>query len=130
MRMVLLFLVIMFFWFLPPAQAENHNIDKWNRYIEAKSRSVVGYYNRGNGYGKLKQYDRAIQDYSKAIKLKPGYAKAYYNRGVVYSKLKQYLNSDIRIKRETVLPKKILRVRIRNFQLTAVLYTWHRPVLW
>jgi len=37
-------------------------------------------------------------------------------------------NSDIRIKRETVLPKKIPRARIRNFQLTAVLCIWRRPV--
>ena len=39
-------------------------------------------------------------------------------------------NSDIRIKRETVLLKKTPRARIRNFQLTAVSYTWHKPDLW
>ena len=44
------------------------------------------------------------------------------------SRLKDIWNSDIRIKRETVLPKKIPRARIRNFQLTAVLCIWRRPV--
>ena len=38
---------------------------------------------------KLNQYDRAIQDYSKAIELGPGHAIAYYNRGNVYIELNQ-----------------------------------------
>jgi hypothetical protein len=39
------------------------------------------------------------------------------------------LNSDIRIKRETVFPKEISRARIRSIQLSAVLCIWNRPVL-
>ena len=36
------------------------------------------------------QYQRAIQDYDKAIRLNPKYADAYNNRGAAYSGLGQY----------------------------------------
>ncbi len=42
------------------------------------------YYNRGIAYHKKGQYNRAIQDYDKAIEINPQYADAYNNRGVVY----------------------------------------------
>ncbi|KAF5434593.1 Tetratricopeptide (TPR) repeat containing protein, partial [Candidatus Methanophagaceae archaeon] len=48
------------------------------------------YYNRGNAYGKLKQHEKAIEDYSKAIELDLKYADAYNNRGNAYDDLKQY----------------------------------------
>ncbi|MDY7042558.1 MAG: tetratricopeptide repeat protein [Chloroflexota bacterium] len=38
----------------------------------------------GNRYADLAEYDRAVQDFSKAIDLDPSYAEAYYNRGVLY----------------------------------------------
>ena len=45
---------------------------------------VAGAYNnRGNAYGDRGDYDRAIDDYNKAIKRNPN-ADAYYNRGIVY----------------------------------------------
>jgi tetratricopeptide (TPR) repeat protein len=50
----------------------------------------MAYYNRGNAYGKLKQYKRAIEDYSKAIELDLKFADAYNNRGNAYDELKQY----------------------------------------
>ena len=40
----------------------------------------------GLAYYNLGQYQRAIEDYSAAIRLKPDYALAYYNRGCVYIK--------------------------------------------
>jgi tetratricopeptide (TPR) repeat protein len=39
------------------------------------------YYNRGNAYYGLGQYQRAIKDYTVAIRLKPNDIDAYYNRG-------------------------------------------------
>ena len=42
--------------------------------------------NRGIAYDKKGDYDRAIEDYTKAIKLDPTRAHAYANRGVVYGK--------------------------------------------
>ena len=34
--------------------------------------------------GQKGDFDRAIEDFNKAIDLKPDYAKAYYNRGIAY----------------------------------------------
>ena len=48
------------------------------------------YNNRGNAYGDLKQFDRAIADYDQAIRLDPNVADAYNNRGYAYRDLKQF----------------------------------------
>ena len=53
-------------------------------------RMVEGYIKRGNAYSYIREYGKAIADYSKAIKLKPDYAKAYYLRGVAYGKKGKY----------------------------------------
>ena len=61
--------------------------------------------NRGIAYVELGQYQMAIEDYNKAIRLKPGIMlQAYNNRGNVYTKLGQYqmaiedFNKAIRLK--------------------------------
>jgi tetratricopeptide (TPR) repeat protein len=33
-----------------------------------------------------KEHDKAIADYTEAIRLKPDYARAYYNRGLAYQR--------------------------------------------
>ena len=38
----------------------------------------------------LGQYQRAFEDYDKAIRLNPDYTDAYYNRGNAYAKLGKY----------------------------------------
>ena len=43
------------------------------------------YSDRGNAYVRTGDYDRAIDDLSKAITLNPGLDVAHYNRGVAYS---------------------------------------------
>ena len=48
----------------------------------ARSRA---YYGRGSAYDKLKQTDKAVADYSKAIELNPNFAQARYNRGILYN---------------------------------------------
>ena len=40
------------------------------------------YNNHGNSYADLEQYERAIEDYSKAIELKPDYVNAHHNRAL------------------------------------------------
>jgi tetratricopeptide (TPR) repeat protein len=40
--------------------------------------------NRGNGYYDKKDYDRAIADYSEALRLDPVFALAFYNRSCAY----------------------------------------------
>jgi tetratricopeptide (TPR) repeat protein len=39
-------------------------------------------FNRGFAFDKLGEYDKAIQDYSKAIQIDPMNAFAYYNKGI------------------------------------------------
>lgn len=53
------------------------------------SNKPVAYNSRGNAYLNQKQYRRAIQDYSEALRLNPKYALAFYNRGVAYGNLKK-----------------------------------------
>jgi len=48
------------------------------------------YYDRGNLYYDLKQWDLAIAEYTKAIETNPNYAPSYNNRGIIYRKLKQW----------------------------------------
>jgi tetratricopeptide (TPR) repeat protein len=55
---------------------ENCNSVYWNR--------------RGNAYYNLKQYQEAVEDYSKAIELSPNNATYWSNRGDAYSKLNEY----------------------------------------
>ncbi|MCZ6860392.1 MAG: tetratricopeptide repeat protein [Alphaproteobacteria bacterium] len=57
--------------------------------FSAPRRGIL-YFNRGAEYDALKQYHRAIQDYTSVLRLNPKDAGAYYNRGADYYKLKQY----------------------------------------
>jgi len=45
---------------------------------------ILIYNNRGVAYSKIGEYQRAIEDFSKAIHLLPGYADSYFKRGAVY----------------------------------------------
>jgi tetratricopeptide (TPR) repeat protein len=40
------------------------------------------YYDRGNLYAAEKNYDRAIDDYTRALQIDPDFAEAYFNRGL------------------------------------------------
>ncbi|MBR6276987.1 MAG: tetratricopeptide repeat protein [Prevotella sp.] len=50
--------------------------------IRLSPRNAYLYYNRGNLYVRLKDYSRAIDDYTQALTLDPQLAEAYYNRGL------------------------------------------------
>src|SRR6478735_10618624 len=58
--------------------------------IESTTRTpqmlAVAYNNRGNAHFKTGNYDQALQDYDRSIKINPSYAKAFNNRGVAYKK--------------------------------------------
>jgi len=49
-----------------------------------KAESSMAYYNRGNEFFRLKNAEKAISDYSAAIKIYPAYHEAFYNRGLVF----------------------------------------------
>ena len=48
------------------------------------------FYEQGKKDTSVENADKAIADYSKAIKINPKFVKAYNNRGVAYSMKKQY----------------------------------------
>jgi tetratricopeptide (TPR) repeat protein len=51
---------------------------------------AFAFYKRGNAYSQKEDYDQAIQDYDRAIRLNPGQAIAFSNRGVAYARKGNY----------------------------------------
>jgi tetratricopeptide (TPR) repeat protein len=66
------------------------DITLWNAVIANEPFSGLPYYNRGTTLLSMKQYDRAIADFSKAVEINPRYAEAYQNRGAARKDLKDY----------------------------------------
>jgi tetratricopeptide (TPR) repeat protein len=66
------------------------------QFFKSKKNNNVGrysanvYHARGYFYTARGQYQRAIENYSEAIRIKPDYAQAYYNRGVTYAAIGQH----------------------------------------
>jgi len=54
------------------------------RFLQTQEAYAIAYSNRGFAYYNKGQYDRAIANYDKAIKLDPKFAIAYNNRGIAY----------------------------------------------
>lgn len=46
--------------------------------------NLVALMNRGNAYTSLKQYDEALQDLDRVVRLKPDFPASYHNRGLVF----------------------------------------------
>jgi tetratricopeptide (TPR) repeat protein len=61
------------------------NFSLWNDAINNFPQSALqGYLNRGLAYCDKKQYDKGIEDFSKAIALKPDYGSAIANRAAAF----------------------------------------------
>ena len=58
--------------------------------IAQDDNSAAAYVSRGNVRYDSKDYQGAISDYNKALRIDPNYAAAYLNRGVARGKLKDY----------------------------------------
>ena len=52
-------------------------IETWTKDITFNSNDAVAYYNRGFAYSKLEEYDKAIEDFNKAIELEPEFEVTY-----------------------------------------------------
>ncbi|MDT2020660.1 tetratricopeptide repeat protein [Methylocella sp. CPCC 101449] len=71
------------------ASTDDQTIEGCNGVIAAAANVSAGdmaitYNNRGYAYNRKADYDRAVGDYSEAIRLKPDYALAFNNRGISY----------------------------------------------
>ncbi len=62
----------------------------FNHALDVTNNNYCAYYNRGNAYKIIGNYERAILDYDNAITIYPQYADAYNNRGNAYTKLRNY----------------------------------------
>ncbi len=49
----------------------------------------IGYFNRGSGYRRAGDFDKALADFNKVVKLKPAFARGYHMRGLVQGDLGQ-----------------------------------------
>jgi protein O-mannosyl-transferase len=56
----------------------------WNDVIRQYEKVPLAYLNRGITYAKENEYDKAIEDLTKAIQLDTNYTKAYYNYAKAY----------------------------------------------
>jgi tetratricopeptide (TPR) repeat protein len=50
----------------------------------------LAYSNRGLAYNGKGEYDKAIADYTQALRINPNYVNAYFNRGNAYYYKKDY----------------------------------------
>ncbi len=57
---------------------------------QTKSENAEFYGSRGLAYLEKRQYEKAISDFNKALKLNPADADAYHNRGRAYGEQSQY----------------------------------------
>ncbi|MBF0473129.1 MAG: tetratricopeptide repeat protein [Nitrospirae bacterium] len=64
-----------------------------NKAIKLNPQDAKAYFDRGVSYGKLGNYQQAINDYNKAIELNPQFANAYVHRGNSYADLHNYQQS-------------------------------------
>jgi tetratricopeptide (TPR) repeat protein len=65
-------------------------IERLIEIIESNPDDAEAYYNRGIAYYDIKDYNKAINDYSKAIELNPDDAKTYFYRGNAYGRIEDY----------------------------------------
>src|SRR5262249_1166922 len=52
--------------------------------VVSEPKDAAAYFKRGSAYRAKEDYDRAIMDYTEAIRLDPNSASAYNNRGLAY----------------------------------------------
>ena len=65
--------------------------DKADNKTEGKT--AVDYYNDGLIAVREKKYDKALENFNKAIEMNPAYIEAYNKRGMCYYELKKYRNA-------------------------------------
>ena len=79
------------------------DVEKYAAQIKANPNDANAYYNRGNIYYDLNNYNQAISDYTKAIELNPNDTGAYNNRGIAYETLGDSSRVDSDFKKSTEL---------------------------
>ena len=52
-----------------------------------RAQFYIGYFNRGSGYRRAGDFDKALADFGRVVKLKPKFARGYHMRGLVRADL-------------------------------------------
>jgi tetratricopeptide (TPR) repeat protein len=68
----------------------NNSVALWSDALQKYPRSDVAYNNRAIAYFDKGEYEKAIEDCTRAIQLTPNHYLAYFNRGCAYSKKGDY----------------------------------------
>ena len=61
-----------------------------NRPPPEEPQDAIGFHDRGNRYSRNGSYERAIEDYSRAIEIDGAFAEAFYDRGFSFYELGFY----------------------------------------
>lgn len=65
-------------------------IARLTKILRVNPQFTNAYFERGNNYSKLAEYDKAISDYSKAIELDPNHFESFNNRGIACARIGNY----------------------------------------
>ena len=100
-------------------------IDLFTSYLKVATGHDQGYYQRGNAYYELKQYDKALTDYSTAYNM--GYQKdevMFFRMGMILKENKNYLTALDYFNNPLGGIKNILKVilSLGNFNLIKEVY--------
>ncbi|MEQ8220879.1 MAG: tetratricopeptide repeat protein [Candidatus Eremiobacterota bacterium] len=89
---VILFLIIISFSFLTRERCKvwEDSLSLWNDVLSKYPNAMQAYANRGNIYREKGEYNKALSDFTEAIRLKPYKAEIYATRGSIYTELKEY----------------------------------------
>lgn len=88
---LLVFLIFILSWStMERCKVWKNELTLWTDVIEKYEYVPIAYGNRGLAYVKLKEYDKAMEDFNRSIELYDGYTDAYNNRGLLYMELREY----------------------------------------
>lgn len=65
-------------------------VSLWSDVLEKNSKVFFAYYNLGNAYKNLQDFQGAINAYSGAVKVNPTYNMAYFNRAHAYADIQKH----------------------------------------
>jgi lipoprotein NlpI len=83
----IIFLVIISFLSWNQCGYWKHSVTLLSHTLRVTKNNYWAYSRLGNAYGKLGQYQSALENFNEVIRLKPNYFIAYNGRGICYSRL-------------------------------------------
>jgi tetratricopeptide (TPR) repeat protein len=74
----------------PKDMTSEQEIKMLDEIIQGDGNNTAALYNRAWLYASENNFEKAVEDYTKAIQIDRGQADIYYNRGLLYAKMKKY----------------------------------------